>query len=93
MSDDRRYTDPATTRLPHVRYDDPRHNPIAFLPADEVPVGRVDFAGAMDWARPPDHPTFTTDDGSVYERPDPDEFDCFDDVDSTTIVDDGGPDD
>ena len=31
-------TDPATTRLPHARYDDPRHNPIKFLPADE-PAG------------------------------------------------------
>ncbi len=29
---DQRYTDPATTQLPHARYGDPRHNPIAFLP-------------------------------------------------------------
>lgn len=55
MSDDRRYTEPATTRLPHVRYDDPRHNPIAFLPVDTpAPMGRVDYAGAVDWAWPPD---------------------------------------
>ncbi len=57
-----------------------------------TPAGRVDYQGAVDWAWPPDRATFTSDDGSVYERPGPDEFDCFDDVDSTTIVDDGGPD-
>lgn len=36
--------------------------------------------------------TFTRDDGSTYERPDPDEFPDYDEVDSTTIVDDGAPD-
>lgn len=53
--DQYRYTDPATTQLPHVRYGDPRHNPIAFLPvADAAPEGRVDFHGAVDWAWPSD---------------------------------------
>lgn len=36
--------------------------------------------------------TFTRDDGSTYERPDPDEFPDYDEIDSTTIVDDGAPD-
>lgn len=48
--------DPATTALPHVAYDDPRHNPIAFLPADETPAGRVNYAGHSDWAWPPRDP-------------------------------------
>lgn len=93
MSDDRRYTDPATTRLPHVRYDDPRHNPIAYLPVDDpAPVGRIDFQGAVDWAWPPGDPTFTQDDGSIYARCEPDEFEDYSDVDSTTIIDPGAPD-
>jgi hypothetical protein len=36
---------------------------------------------------------FEKDDGSTYERPDPYRLSLFDDVDSTTIVDDDGPDD
>lgn len=34
---------------------------------------------------------FTRDDLSLYERIDPDEFESFDDVDSTTVVDPGAP--
>lgn len=34
---------------------------------------------------------FTTDDLSVYERPDPDEFPDYDDVDSTPFEDPGEP--
>ncbi len=59
-----RYRDPATTRLPHARYDDPRHNPIAFLPADPVPEGRVEYGGAVDYAWP-------TDAGDVADHNDP----------------------
>lgn len=53
-----------------------------------VTAGRVVYDEHVDYAN-----QFTHDDGSVYVRPDPDEFPCFDDVDSTTIVDGGGPDD
>ncbi len=53
-----------------------------------VPAGAVDFAGSRDYYDPR---TFTHADGSVYQRPDPDEFPDFNDVDSTMIVDDGGP--
>lgn len=35
--------------------------------------------------------SFVKDDGTVYGRPDPAKFSLFDDVDSTTITDDGGP--
>lgn len=45
-----RYRDPATTQLPHVLYGDPRWNPIAFLPVDPVPEGRIDYQGAVDYA-------------------------------------------
>lgn len=34
---------------------------------------------------------FVREDGSAYDRPDPGQFEDFDDVDSRTIVDDGGP--
>ncbi len=34
---------------------------------------------------------FTRTDGSSYARVDPSEFDSFDDVDSTSIVDPGAP--
>jgi hypothetical protein len=30
---------------------------------------------------------FDTDDGAQYQRVDPSEFDCFDEVDSTTVED------
>ncbi len=52
-------------------------------------AGRVEYAGHIDY--PLRWPWFSTDDGSAYERADPDQFDNFDDVDSTTIVDDGAP--
>lgn len=40
-----------------------------------------------------ERPTYQLPGGSaVYERADPGWFDSFDDVDSTTIEDDGGPD-
>lgn len=59
----------------------------------------LDPAAPSGWTWHPDlaaadagRATFTQDDGSTYRRPDPDEFDDFDDVDSTTIDDDGGPD-
>lgn len=62
------------------------------LPVIDQPEGRVQYGGEVDYFDPSRAPaTFTTEDGAVYERPDPDEFDCFDEVDSTTIVDDGGP--
>lgn len=54
--------------------------------------GRVAYAGHVDYVKPVPGATFTQDDGSVYERPDPDEFGSFDDVDSASIVDDGAPD-
>lgn len=38
-----------------------------------------------------DQPTFTTEDGDTYQRVDPAEFDDCDDVDSTTVTDDGAP--
>lgn len=50
MADEHRYDDPATTRLPHPAYDDPRHNPIAFLPTGVE--GRLEYEGAVDYARP-----------------------------------------
>ena len=36
-------------------------------------------------------PGFVKDDGSAYARVDPGWFDSFDEVDSRSIVDDGGP--
>lgn len=62
MADESRYTDPATTALPHVLYDDPRHNPIAFLPVPPEPGKRVEYAGSTDWAATapePDPPAMT----------------------------------
>lgn len=35
-----RYSDPATSVLPHALYSDPRHNPIAFLPVPPDDNGR-----------------------------------------------------
>lgn len=115
MPDDRRYTDPATTRLPSPGRPTPtprRSGWVAdpdepsgwrwirdltsisaathILPA--VPMGRIDFQGAVDWAWPPGDPTFTHDDGSTYARCEPEEFEDYSEVDSTTIVDPGAPD-
>lgn len=106
--DQYRYQDPATTQLPPLRRGGWVEDPSApsgyrwerditpsgsvtqILPA--VPGGRISYGDTYDYT-PTDPPqTFTHDDGSVYERPSPEDFDNFDDVDSTTIVDDGGPD-
>jgi len=35
--------------------------------------------------------SFTKDDGTAYGRPSPEQFPLFDEADSTTITDDGGP--
>jgi hypothetical protein len=35
---DHEWRDPALSRLDQDRYDDPAHNPIAFLPVGPVPV-------------------------------------------------------
>lgn len=79
--------DPAIADM-HEIYDDPRLNPIAFLPADAA--GTVSYGGHVDRVAPARR-EFTGEDGAVYARPHPDEFASFDDVDSTMIVDDGGP--
>lgn len=63
------------------------------IPTDRsASVHGVTVGDAVDYTGPSERPVFEHDDGSVYERPDPDEFDSFDEVDSTTIVDDGAPD-
>lgn len=90
-----RYSDPATAFLPAAagdpRFNDPAHNPIAFLPGDES--GRVAYGGEVDYgpATAAAQPAFAKDDGSTYVRVDPDAFDSFDEVDSRSIVDDGAP--
>jgi hypothetical protein len=55
-------------------------------------LGPLTYGGAVDWPRADPTREFTRADGSTYLRADPDEFDSFDDVDSTTIVDHGAPD-
>lgn len=50
QADTPRYADPATSGLPHARYDDPRFNPIAFLPVPPEPGRRVEYGGHVDWA-------------------------------------------
>lgn len=57
-------------------------SPTAMLPG----VGTVEFSGHTDVVLTFEHP-----DGSAYQRVNPVEFASFDDVDSTTIVDDGAP--
>lgn len=81
--------DSALSRLDtdSARYEDPRQNPIAFLPTG--PAGRVTYAGHHDYRDPR---RFVHDDGSQYVRAEPDDFDSFDEVDSRSIVDPGAPD-
>lgn len=57
-------TDPATTRLPHARYDDPRHNPIAFLPVAPREVEPIVVPPRLDdWCEDRQPGELTDDDG------------------------------
>lgn len=52
---------------------------------------RVEYGGHVDWLAQQPKRVFMHDDGSAYERADPDEFPSFDLVDSATITDPGAP--
>lgn len=51
----------------------------------------VRYGDHLDFPGPQPKRVYVHDDGSAYERADPDEFESFDDVDSTTVDDPGAP--
>lgn len=61
---------PATTWLRDSRYGDPRHNPIAFLPTDSGPEGRVEYEGHHDYAWPYGRHALTPEWSVMSEHPD-----------------------
>lgn len=85
--------------MPLRRLDRRDHLPVFELtrvttlidPYAEVPVGRHHDEDDNGIADQSDRRTFTRDDGSAYERIPAAEIEDCDDVDSTTIVDEGAP--